>query len=71
MAHSGQVEFVRFIRSDRKLRLRGRAIPMPETIVYEYVTAALDLAIPNTEHNLRILRQSEIVATATITIGER
>lgn len=68
---SGRVEFVRFIRSDRKLRLLGRAIPMPETIVYEYVTAVLDLAIPNTEHNLRVLRQGEIVATATITIGGR
>ena len=42
---------------------------MPETIVYEYVTAVLDLAIPNTEHNLPVLRQGEIVAT--ITIGGR
>ena len=44
---------------------------MPETIVYEYASAVLDLAIPNTEHNLRVLRQGEIVATATITIGGR
>jgi ethanolamine utilization protein EutA (predicted chaperonin) len=44
---------------------------MPETIIYEYVTAVLDLPIPNTEHNLSVLRQGEIVATATITIGGR
>lgn len=68
---SGRVEFVRFIRSDRKLRLLGRAIAMPETIVYEYVTAVLDLAIPNADRNLRVLRQGEIVATASITIGGR
>jgi len=68
---SGRVEFVRFIRSDRKLRLLGRAIVMPDTIVYEYVTAVLDLAIPNADRNLRVLRQGEIVATASITIGGR
>jgi putative transposase len=68
---SGRVEFVRFIRSDRKLRLLGRAIAMPETIVYEYVTAVLDLAIPTADRNLRVLRQGEIVATASITIGGR
>lgn len=66
---SGRVEFVRFIRSDRKLRLLGRAIPMPDTITYEYVTAVLDLAIPNADGNLRVLRQGEIIATASITIG--
>ncbi len=68
---SGRVEFVRFIRSDRKLRLLGRAITMPETVVYEYVTAVLDLAIPTAEGNLRVLREGEIVATASITIGGR
>ncbi len=66
---SGRVEFVRFIRSDRKLRLLNRAITMPETIVYEYVTAVLDLAIPPAEGNLRVLREGEIVATASIRIG--
>ena len=65
---SGRVELVRFIRSDRKLRLLSRAIPMPDTVVYEYVTAVLDLATPPTEHNLRVLRQGEIVTTSSITI---
>ncbi len=68
---TGRVEFVRFIRSDRKLRLLNRAIPMPETVVYEYVTAVLDLAIPPPEGNLRVLREGEIIATTSITIGGR
>ncbi len=68
---AGRVEFVRFIRSDRKLRLLNRAITMPDTLVYEYVTAVLDLAIPHAEGNLRILRAGEIVATANATIGAR
>jgi transposase len=66
---SGRVEFVRFIRSDRKLRLLGRAITMPESVVYEYLTAVLDLAIPTAEGNLRVLREGEIVATASLKIG--
>lgn len=68
---AGRVEFVRFIRSDRKLRLLNRAITMPDTVVYEYVTAVLDLAVEPNEGNLRVLRAGEIVATASITIGRR
>jgi putative transposase len=68
---AGKIEFVRFIRSDRKLRLLGRTIAMPDTIAYEYVTAVLDLAIPNTDSNLRVLREGEIIATERITIGGR
>ena len=68
---SGRIEFVRFIRSDRKLRLLGRAITMPETVVYEYVTAVLDLATQPADGNLRVLREGEIVATASIKIGGR
>ncbi len=68
---AGRVEFVRFIRSDRKLRLLSRAITMPDAVVYEYVTAVLDLAIPPAEGNLRVLRDGEIVATASITIPGR
>jgi transposase len=66
---SGRVEFVRFIRSDRKLRLLGRAITMPESVAYEYVTAVLDLATARPDANLRVLRAGEIIATASITIG--
>ena len=63
--------FVRFVRSDRKFRLLGRSITMPKTVVYEYLTAVLDLAIPPTDGNLRVLRAGEIITTATITIGGR
>lgn len=68
---TGRVELVRFIRSDRKLRLLNRAITMPETVVYEYVTAVLDLAVQPSEGNLRVLRAGEIIATASIAIGRR
>jgi hypothetical protein len=68
---TGRVEFVRFIRSDRKLRLLSRAITMPETVVYEYVTAVLDLALEPADGNLRVLRDGEIVHTASVTIGGR
>lgn len=44
---------------------------MPDTVVYEYVTAVFDLAIPAAEGNLRVLREGEIVATTSITIGNR
>ena len=69
--HLGRVEFARFIRSDRKLRLLSRAISMPESLVYEYVTAVLDLAIPPGEDNLRVLLEGEVVATASISIAGR
>jgi putative transposase len=49
----GRIEFIRFIRSDHKLRLLGRAIPMPDGTAYQYVTATLDLALPD-QHNLLI-----------------
>ena len=68
---SGRVEFVRFIRSDRRLRLLSRAIPMPDTVVYEYVTAVLDLATPPTQVNLHVLRAGEILATASIRLPSR
>jgi putative transposase len=68
---AGTIEFVRFVRSDRKFRLLGRSITLPKTVVYEYLTAVLDLAIPPADGNLRVLRAGEIITTATITIGGR
>lgn len=50
----GRIEFIRFIRSDRRLRLLRRSIEMPETHVYRYVTATLDLAVPADEGNLLV-----------------
>jgi hypothetical protein len=40
---SGRVEYIRLIRSDVTLRLLDLAFPMPDHVVYEYVTAVLDI----------------------------
>jgi putative transposase len=50
----GRIEFIRFIRSDRKLRLLRHSIEMPQTQVYRYLTATLDLSIPAEEGNLLV-----------------
>jgi transposase InsO family protein len=65
----GRVEFIRFIRSDRKLRLMRRSYEMPKALVYEYVTAVLDLAVPPAEGNLCVQREGELLATASVTVG--
>ncbi|MGH2947587.1 MAG: DDE-type integrase/transposase/recombinase [Solirubrobacteraceae bacterium] len=63
----GRVEFIRFIRSDHKLRLLGRAIAMPDGSAYQYVTAALDLALPADQHNLLICNdQGELLTAARL-----
>lgn len=68
---TGRIEFVRFIRSDRKLRVMRRAVQMPDNVVYEYVTAVLDLAIPPPDGNLRVHREGELITTASLKIGGR
>jgi putative transposase len=50
----GRVEFIRFIRSDCRLRLLRRTITLPERLAYHYVTATLDLALPVAEGNLLV-----------------
>lgn len=68
----GRVEFIRFIRSDHKLRLLGRAIPMPDGSAYQYVTATLDLALPPDQHNLLISDDhGELLTTAKLPIRGR
>jgi putative transposase len=63
----GNVEFIRFIRSDGKLRILGRAIPMPDGSAYQYVTATLDLALPTAEHNLLVSNdQGELLTTGRL-----
>jgi putative transposase len=65
----GKVQFIRFIRSDHRLRLLGRAIPMPDGSAYQYVAATLDLALPQDEHNLLIANdQGELLTTAKLPI---
>ncbi len=63
----GRIEFIRFIRSDRKLRLLKRSLEMPETQVYRYLTATLDLSIPADKGNLLIVdHNGELIATHNI-----
>ncbi|MDQ3720323.1 MAG: hypothetical protein M3350_06025 [Actinomycetota bacterium] len=63
----GRIEFIRFIRSDRKLRLLRRSIELPETQIYRYVTAALDLSIPAEKGNLLVSdHNGELIATHNI-----
>jgi putative transposase len=60
----GRVEFIRFIRSDHKLRVLSRAIPVPDTSAYQYLTAVLDLAIPAGQDNLFISDEHGELVTA-------
>lgn len=62
----GKVEFIRFIRSDHKLRVLGRAIPMPDGSAYRYVTATLDLALPAEENLLVTDDQGELITTGRL-----
>jgi putative transposase len=67
----GRVEFIRFIRSDRRLRLLRRSFAMPERVVYEYVTAVLDLSLPQAQGNLLVQREGELVTTASLALPGR
>jgi putative transposase len=64
----GKVEFIRFIRSDHKLRILGRAIQVPDGSAYQYVTATLDLALTaDDEHNVLISNdQGELLTTGRL-----
>ncbi|PZS24076.1 MAG: hypothetical protein DLM61_23085 [Pseudonocardiales bacterium] len=63
----GKVEFIRFIRSDQRLRVLGRAIAMPDGSAYQYVTATLDLALADYEHNLVVCNdQGELIITSRL-----
>jgi putative transposase len=55
---TGKVEFIRMIRSDRKLRILDLDYTLPETVVHEYVVAAFDLA----EQKLTVLHHGEPIA---------
>jgi len=63
----GRIEFIRFVRSDHKLRILGRAIAMPDGSAYQYVTATLDLALTGEEHNLLVSSdQGELLTTGRL-----
>lgn len=64
---AGRVEFIRFIRSDHKLRLLGRSIPVPDTSAYQYLTATLDLAITKNRDNLLVCDENgELITSARL-----
>jgi putative transposase len=68
----GRVEFIRFIRSDHKLRVLGRAIPMPGGSAYQHVAATLDLTLPADQHNLLICDDhGELLTTGQLSIPAR
>lgn len=54
---SGRVEWIRLIRSDAQLRVLDHRFPMPEAVVYEYVTATLiveheELVVTHHDHEI-------------------
>jgi hypothetical protein len=64
---AGRIEFIRFIRSDHKLRLLGRAIRVPDGHAYQYVTATLDLARASATDNLLVCDEhGELIATSRL-----
>ena len=65
---AGRIEFIRFIRSDRKLRLLRRSITVPGEVVYRYVTATLDLSIAPADGNLLVHREGELALRASIAL---
>jgi hypothetical protein len=67
----GRIEFIRFIRSDQRLRILGRAIPMPDGSAYQYVTATLDLSNTDGE-NLRVSdTDGQLLTTARLVAPRR
>jgi len=69
---TGRVEFIRFIRSDHKLRLLGRAIAVPDGHAYQYLTATLDLAIDAGQDNLLVCDdQGELITTTRLNSPRR
>jgi hypothetical protein len=67
----GRIEFIRFIRSDHKLRVLGRAIPLPDETAYRYLTATLDLALADQDNLLVSDDNGELLASARIPLGHR
>ena len=56
---TGTVEYIRFIRSDAKLHVLSAELPMPESLVYEYLTAVLTVET----QQLAVHHHGEVVLT--------
>ena len=69
---TGRIEFIRFIRSDHKLRLLGRAIQIPDGHAYQYLTATLDLSIAPAHDNLLVCDEhGELITTTRLNTPRR
>lgn len=62
----GSVEFIRLIRSDRLLRVMDARITLPEGLVYEYVTAVLDIG----REELDVVHLGRRVKTLPFRLGD-
>lgn len=67
----GKVEFIRFIRSDQRLRVLGRAIAMPDSSAYQYVTATLDLSLTGQDNLLISDTDGQLLTTARLPAPRR
>lgn len=67
----GRIEFIRFIRSDLRLRILARAIPMPDGSAYQYVTATLDLSLTDGANLLVTGTDGELLTTGRLTTPRR
>jgi hypothetical protein len=67
----GRTEFIRFIRSDLRLRILGRAIPMPDGSAYQYVTATLDLSLTEGENLLVSDTDGQLLTTGQLNTPRR
>lgn len=69
---TGRVEFIRFIRSDHKLRLLRRAVRIPDGHAYQYLTATLDLSIGPAHDNLLVCDEhGELITTTRLNSPRR
>jgi putative transposase len=67
----GKVEFIRFIRSDHRLRIFGRSITMPDGTAYQYVTVTLDLARTDRENLLISDTDGQLLTTTRLPTPRR
>ena len=67
----GKVELIRFIRSDQRLRVLGRSIPMPDGSAYQYLTATLDLSLTDRDNLLISDTDGQTLTTARLPTPRR
>jgi putative transposase len=67
----GRVEFIRFTRSDQRLRVLGRAIAMPDSSAYQYITATLDLSLTDHDNLLISDTDEQLLITARLPAPRR